>query len=522
VNLSMAKLFASAAIRPEGKGPVAVVDIGSNSVRLVVYDELSRAPTPIFNEKSLCAIGHGVATTGELSASGVERALVSLQRFRTLISIMGVEDVYAIATAAARDASNGTAFIAEATAAIGAPVDLLSGRREAELSAMGVISGFHEPDGIVADLGGGSLELVDIKETIVGKGVSLPLGGLSLMDASEHSLRAAVKIARESLAKVKILDKLRGRTLYAVGGTWRALAKLHMRQRNYFLSVMHGYVIPTREAADFAGLLERVNAEALVAVESVAPARRPLLAYGAIVLDEIIRRAQPKEVTISAAGLREGLLYERLSSAERREDPLLVAARVLNEINARSPRHAEELCAWTDEFMESARFDESAEERRLRHAACLLADVNWRAHPDYRSEQSLNIIANAAFTGIDHPGRCFIALSMAYRYLGLDADVNPRMRALVSPRLVDRARLLAGATRVAYLVSAGMADVLPRTPMLCTKTKLTLTLPQDFAPLASDRLNNRLKQLGRLIGRDASIAIGSGESVRRNGVAQFL
>ena len=134
--------------------------------------------------------------------------------------------------------------------------------------------------------------------------------------------------------------------------------------------------------------------------------------------------------------------------------------------------------------------------------------MNWRAHPDYRSEQSLSIVANAAFTGIDHPGRCFIALAMSYRYLGLDANVNPRIRALVSPRMIDRARLLAGATRVAYLVSAAMAGVLPRTPMLCAKSKLTLTLPPDLAALASDRLNNRVKQLARLIGREAALVIG--------------
>ncbi len=204
MNLSMAKLFANLPSRSDARGPVAVVDIGSNSVRLVVYDGLGRAPTPIFNEKSLCAIGHGVTTTGRLSVPGVEKALLSLQRFKVLVSIMGVEDVYVIATAAARDASNGPAFIADATTAIGAPVHLLSGRREAELSALGVLSGFHEPDGLVADLGGGSVELIDIKGTKLGKGISLPLGGLSLMDASDHSLRQAVKIARDSLSKVKI------------------------------------------------------------------------------------------------------------------------------------------------------------------------------------------------------------------------------------------------------------------------------------------------------------------------------
>ncbi len=201
VNLLMPKLFAPTPLRPEVKGPVAVVDIGSNSVRLVAYDGLTRAPTPIFNEKALCGLGNGVAKTGELSAASVAKALAALRRYGTLIRIMDVQQVYAFATAAARDATNGPAFVAEASAAVGAPVMLLSGRREAELSALGVISGFHEPDGIVADLGGGSLELIEIKGTKVGKGITLPLGGLSLMDASNQSLRAAAKIAQEAAWK---------------------------------------------------------------------------------------------------------------------------------------------------------------------------------------------------------------------------------------------------------------------------------------------------------------------------------
>ena len=504
----MLALFSNLFGTLETKRPVAIVDIGSNSVRLVVYDGLGRAPIPIFNEKSLCAIGHGVATTGRLSGPGVDKALTALRRFKTLIAIMDVEDLHIIATAAARDAANGSEFVAAASEAIGAPVTLLSGKREAELSALGVLSGFHDPDGVVADLGGGSLELIDVKGTRVGKGISLPLGGLSLMDAADQSTKAAVKIAREALGKAKILDHLGGRTLYAVGGTWRALARLHMRQRNYFLSIMHGYTIPARDAADFVGLVERVNnADTLISVEAIAPARRPLLAYGAIVLDEILRRAQPKEITISAAGVREGLLFEKLDRAQRRQDPLLVAAREINQMNARSPNHAEDLCEWTDGFMKSTHFDESGEERRLRHAACLLADANWRAHPDYRSDHGLNIVANTAFMGIDHAGRSFLALTASYSYLGLDQDVNPGVRALVTSRLLDRARLLGGAIRIAYLVSAAMADVLPRTPMICVKNKLVLTLPSDLAHLTSDRLTNRLKQLGRLIGREPAVVV---------------
>lgn len=502
----MLEMFSDPITKVAAKRPVAIVDIGSNSVRLVVYDGLGRAPTPIFNEKSLCALGHGVRTTGRLPANGIEKALAALRRFKVLISIMDVEDLHVIATAAARDAANGPEFVAAASEAIGAPVALLSGAREAELSALGVISGFHDPDGIVADLGGGSLELVDVKGMRVGKGITLPLGGLSLIDAAHGSQKAAAKIARETLAKAKLLEQLQGRTLYVVGGTWRALARLHMRQRNYFMSIMHGYSIPTRDAADFAGLVERINnADTLVGVEAIAPARRPLLAYGAIVLDELLRRSRPRDITVSAVGVREGLLFERLDRDERRQDPLVTAAREINMLNARSPHHAEDLCAWTDRFMKSTHFEESAEERRLRYVACLLADANWRAHPDYRGDYGLNIVANTAFMGIDHAGRSFLALTASYRYQGLDQDVSPRMRALVSSRLLDRARLLGAAMRVAYLVSAAMADVLPRTPMVCVKNRLVLTLPRDLTDLVSDRLTNRLKQLGRLIGREVMV-----------------
>jgi exopolyphosphatase / guanosine-5'-triphosphate,3'-diphosphate pyrophosphatase len=498
-----------AALPARAEAPVAIVDVGSNSVRLVVYEGLSRSPRPIFNEKSLCALGKGVATTGKLPKTGVVRALAALRRFRVLSDIMGVKGLHVLATAAARDASNGAEFLAAAAAAIGAPVTLLSGGREAELSAYGVIAGITKPDGIAGDLGGGSLELIDVKGAHTGKGLSLPLGGLTLMDASGRSPRAAVKIVREAIAGSGIAKRLTGRTFYAVGGTFRALAKLHMSQRNYPLTVTHGYVIPARDAADFAGLVERANTETLLSIDAVSTARRPLLAYGAVVLDEIIRKAKPLEIMFSVTGVREGLLFEMLDQAQRRQDPLLVAAAQFNRLFSRAPGHAEELGEWTDIFIKSLHADETQEERRLRHAACLLSDVNWRAHPDHRHEESVNIVENAAFLGVDHPGRSFLALAASYRYLGPDADVSPKFRALVSAQLLERARILAAATRAAFVISGAMSGVLPLTPVACVKNKLILTMPESFADLVSERLQNRLNHLGRLIGREAVITIAS-------------
>jgi exopolyphosphatase / guanosine-5'-triphosphate,3'-diphosphate pyrophosphatase len=485
--------------------PVAVIDIGSNSVRLVAYEGLTRAPTPVFNEKVLCGLGRGVAKTGLLPEDGVQQALNALSRFRTLVGLMGVTNVKVLATAAARDAKNGKAFIADAEAILGQSIDLISGQREARLSAMGVISGFHKPDGIVGDLGGGSLELIDLDGSKLGKGSSVQLGGIALQDASGGSLKKAERIVRKALDDVKLDGKRRA--FYAVGGTWRALARLHMRQIGYPLNVMHGYALPSREAIDFCRMAQRVAPETLMAIDSVSTARRPLLSFGALVLENVLKQSGCGSVIFSVMGVREGLLYELLEDVDRKRDPLIAAAAELNLLRSRSPRHGEELSDWADALMASSGLDETTEDRRLRHAACLVADIGWRAHPDYRGEQSLNIIAHAAFVGIDHPGRAFIALSVFYRHVGLsDDELSPRVREIASSRLLERARILGAAMRVAYILSAAMPGVLPRVPLVVDGRRLTLTLPTELAALNSDRLANRLRQLARLLGCEPSIA----------------
>ena len=483
--------------------PVGVVDIGSNSVRLVVYEGLTRSPTAIFNEKVLCGLGREVHSTGLLARDAVDKALTALRRFRALCDRIEVPQVYAIATAACRDARNGGEFIAQAERICGNHIEVISGRRQAELSALGVVSGFHRPDGIVGDLGGGSLELTDVHGHRLSSGMTFPLGGLTLQDVSSKSIKKAEKIVKKSLDGARLLQAGKGRSFYAIGGTWRALARLHMWQKGYPLHVMHGYVIPAKEAHDFSALVHRVNPETLSQIEVVADARRPLLAYAAVVLEQLVDIARPKDVVISALGVREGLLYSMLDAEERRRDPLIAVASELNVLRSRSPAHGEELIAWTDRFMASSGLDENAEERRLRHAACLLADIGWRAHPDYRGEQSLNIIANASFVAIDHPGRTFIALAVFFRHVGLiDEELSPRLRELATTRVLDRARVLGAALRVAYLVSASTTGVLPKTPMVVERGRLVLRFENGFKELAGERVFSRLRQLARLIGRE--------------------
>ena len=268
-----------------GLEPMGVIDIGSNSVRLVVYEGAIRAPTPIFNEKVLAGLGKSVASTGRLPDDAVERALHAMSRFRAINRILGVKNVRAIATAACREAENGPDFIRRAEAAAGVRIDILSGQKEAELAAYGIIMGCHEPDGFAGDLGGGSLEIIDLAVTRLRNAVTLPLGGLRLIDTSGGRLDKAIETADREIARVPWLAQGQGRTFYAVGGTWRALAKMHMAATNYPLRVMHGYSLPARDVIAFCEDVRKTKKTVGLARrrdgQQIAPRRAALRCHGA-------------------------------------------------------------------------------------------------------------------------------------------------------------------------------------------------------------------------------------------------
>jgi exopolyphosphatase / guanosine-5'-triphosphate,3'-diphosphate pyrophosphatase len=487
---------------------VAVIDIGSNSVRLVVYERMARSLISVFNEKTLCGLGREVQSTGLLAPDAVDKALTSLRRFHALCKIQRVGRVYAIATAACRDASNGPDFIEKAERICGTKIEILSGPREAKLSALGVVSGVHRPDGIVGDLGGGSLELIDVRGHQVRGGVTLPLGSLALQDLSHKSLKRAERIVSTELAEVSRLSAGRGRTFYAVGGTWRALARIHIIQSDYPLKVMHGYSIPAADALGFVQRLRRLAATGMLAdIEAVAEARRPLLTYAALVLEYIIRTARPKTITFSTFGVREGLLFSMLPEDERNKDGLICAAQSLNELLSRSAQHAQELIEWTDRLARVVHLRETEEDRRLRHTACLLSDIGWRVHPDHRGEQTLTTIIDGNFGSISHQGRAFVGLSVFFRYAGLSEENEPPtiIQQQVTAHMLDRARVLGAAFRVAHLISAARPGVLPATHFRTEGRKLMLVFEHQMVDLVADRVGSRFKQLARLVGRSGSI-----------------
>ncbi len=499
--------------RPARVKPIGVVDIGSNSVRLVVYETLQRATTPLFNEKVLCGLGRSVASEGRLDDEAFERALMALTRFRILTDILNVKTLRAVATAAVREAANGYDFICQAEKICGAPIEVLSGAQEARLAAEGIMMGFVDPDGLAGDLGGGSLELIDIHSQASEEAVTLPLGGLRLIDKTNGKPDAAKDIVDKALGSVDWLEKGKDRTFYAVGGTWRAIAKLYMAATDYPLHVTQGYSISADEAISFSqGLRKPKKFQSMPGLEKISKARREVLPYGAVVFERLLARIQPSEVVFSVFGVREGILRELLPSAERERDPLITFCEELARLRSRSEEHGHELFAWMHSLFERESLKESEEERRLRYAACLISDTAWRAHPDYREEQSLSMVAYSAMSGIGHPGRMFLALSIYYRHTGSGSDhedhLSVKLQNAIGERACRRARLIGAAVRAGHMLSAGMPKVISRTKLVLQGKLLILTLPADMASLDGERLRRRFTTLARLLGADFAVRIG--------------
>lgn len=493
--------------------PLGVIDIGSNSVRLVVYEGAIRSAAPLFNEKVLCGLGRELSSTGKLADESVEQALQALTRFHAVARIIGVKNLRPIATAAVRDAKNGSDFIRRGEKIIGGKIEILSGSREAELVAQGIRMGFQAPDGISGDLGGGSLELVDIGSNGLKGSVTVPLGALRLMDATKGNPGKAAKLIDKELANIEWLEQGEARAFYVVGGTWRSLARVHMEQTDYPLRVTHGYALSPQETLRFLkSIINAKKVSAIPGVDVVNKARREALPYGALLLQKVLERVQPSEVVMSVYGIREGTLFSLLPRHEQAKDPLISFCDHYARLVSRSVDHAWELCNWTDAIFDHPDLTETPDERRLRYAACLVSDIGWRSHPDYRGDQSLNLIAHAGMAGIDHPGRIFLALSLYYRHAGTGpgsgSAFSDRLKSAITRQQNTRARIVGAAIRVAHMLSMGKAGVIDETRLIFDDDKLVLQIPAVHGELDGERLRRRLDGLAQLVECEPTVRIG--------------
>lgn len=486
-----------------GMGKVGVIDIGSNSVRLVVYDREQRVPSVIFNEKVLCGLGRKIATTGRLDADGIVLALATLRRFTALVDEMDVERVEMVATAAVRESENGADFVRQVERAVKGEVRVLSGEDEAGYAAMGVLSAIPEASGLVGDLGGGSLELVRVEDGKSGAWITLPLGPLRIKDMVGDDLARATKVIDAALADAPWLDECKGRVLYLVGGAWRALANIHMTQTGHPLRILHRYTMRRKPMADLTLAISQMSRESLERTPNIPKKRLETLPIAALVLNRLLRVAKPEWLVASGYGLREGLLYSHLDPLARQTDPLISVCRVLADKMGRFPEHGDELMAWIAPLFEEAPYE------RLRLAACLLSDIGWRTHAAYRAEQAVLAILRGSFMGTDHPGRAMLGLVIWVRYGGPTENGKgfDVFEALIDDEQREIAKITGLALRLGNRLSGGVPGLLEGTRLVLEDDKLVLHLAGRRSPLQGEAVEKRLDALGRALGRKTRIEI---------------
>ncbi len=470
--------------RPE---TVAVIDIGSNSVRLVVYTGSVRAPAVIFNEKVLAGLGENLSETGRLSGKAQKRALAALERFHLLVRQMGIRKVRTVATAAVRDAANGEDFVRQVVR-IGLKCEVLSAREEGCLAGEGVLSAIPQADGIVGDLGGGSLELVDVRQGRVRSVVSLPLGVLRVK-TSKAGESAVARTLRDGLAQSDI-GKCDDRALYLVGGSWRALARLDMTATDYPLPVTQQYRMEPSRPRQIRKIAEVLGAKLRKAVPTLTAGRMPTLPAAALVLACVVDALKPRELVVSSFGIREGLLFSRLSPEQRLQDPLVEAARDASIAVRRFEEHGDALDAWIGPI-----FDDRPQLARLRQASCILADAAWQAHPDFRAERGVDLALHGNWVGIDPSARVLIAQALYSNFGAPELLPNERLRALCSPALVERAHQWGLAMRLGQRLCGGAAAALEGSALRIISGQLRLALRRSQSALAGESVERRLARL---------------------------
>ncbi|MCE0504924.1 MULTISPECIES: Ppx/GppA family phosphatase [unclassified Roseivivax] len=482
---------------------VGVVDIGSNSVRLVVFDGAARSPAYFYNEKIMCALGAGLAETGELNPEGRARALAALKRFKLLADGMGTE-LTAVATAAVRAASDGDAFREDVRRETGLEIYVVDGEEEARLSAQGVLLGWPGSYGLVCDIGGSSMELAEISGGQVGRRVTSDLGPLKLRDV-KGGKKGREAVIKETLAALTEKMGAQRDRLFLVGGSWRAIARIDMERRGYPLHVLHEYRMDAQAVRDTVKFILKADLEELRGRCGISSARMSLVPYAAEVLKRMVQTFKPKDIAVSSYGIREGMLFEQMPQKLRDRDPLIESCRYAEAKDARLPGFGRKLFHFVEPLFNGAR----PARIRIVKAACLLHDVSWRAHPDYRAETVFDNATRANLGGLKHEERVFLGLALLHRYRNKREGTRfEALAPILSAAEVQEAEILGKAMRFGAMLWMSEGDLGARLTWHPRKRLLILRLTEAAAPLYGEVAAARFESLVKSLGAEFEVKIG--------------
>lgn len=476
------------------KGLVAIIDIGSNSVRMVVYHALKRVPLPLFNEKYMCALGKGLARSKRLNPAGVEEAYRAIARFMVMARRLEVASLDILATAAVRDAENGAEFVARLEAEHNIRVKVISGEHEARLAAQGVLASIHEPLGISADLGGGSMELATVERSHIGHTSSCHLGSLRLIDTTDNNLGKMEKLVKQELAGVPWLKSSTPPCLYAIGGGFRALAKLHMKKTHYPLDIVHEYVMSRRSVTQLVDKLLTLSPQEISELPGVSAKRAPTLIPTALVLQQLLQHTGAPQVMFSVSGIREGFFFDLLDEKKKKEDSLLASATDLAALIGRQGTYAKELFTW----MQPLFANEPILWQRLRRALCILSELAWSIDPNFRAEWAYHRIIQSSLKGLDHKERIMLALALFHRYQTKWKGDRPELK-LLDERERQWARCVGLAANLAYQLSGGKGGNLYHAKIQWHDGQVQLALDAEASPLRTDTVEKRVLGLGEAL-----------------------
>ena len=474
---------------------VGVIDIGSNSVRLVVFDGAARSPAYFFNEKVMCALGAGLTETGKLNPEGRLRALSALRRFCTIAKGIGLPDLTAIATAAVREATDGPEFVAQVFGETGLKVHVVDGPEEARLSAQGVLLGWPGAYGLVCDIGGASMELAEIFDGKVGQRLTSTLGPLKLINI-EGGKRGRKAFITKTLDELREKIGQQSDRLFLVGGSWRAIARIDMHRRGYPLHVMHEYRMTARDIRETAKYIDASDLEELRAAIRITSSRMALVPIAMQILKGIIKRFKPHDIAVSSYGIREGILYEKMPQIMRDRDPLIETCHFAECRDARLPGFGMRL----HKFISPLFIKIPPGQARLVRAACLLHDVSWRAHPDFRAEVCFEYATRANLGGLSHKERVFLGLALLHRYRNKrDGTRFKELFELLSANHQKDAEVLGKAMRLGAMLWANPDDETAQLCWLPKKKSLLLTLTAQASPLFGEVAEARLHALAQAL-----------------------
>lgn len=482
---------------------VGVVDVGSNSVRLVVFDGAARSPAYFYNEKIMCALGEGLSETGHLNPEGRRRALSALRRFQKLADGLGITPLTTVATAAVREASDGAEFVAEVLRETGLQIHVINGQEEARLSAQGVLLGWPASYGLVCDIGGSSMELAEIGAGKVGKRVTSALGPLKLRNL-KGGKKARKDYIRDTMAQLAETMGPQRNRLFLVGGSWRAIARIDMERRKYPLHVLHEYRMNSRSIDATIRYISENDPAELRARCGVSSSRMALVPYAAEVLREVVRTFHPHDIAVSSYGIREGMLYEQMPQPLRDRDPLIESCYFAEAKDARIPGFGKSLYDFILPLFNGA----TLERKRLIKAACLLHDVSWRAHPDYRAEVCFDNATRANLGGLKHPERVFLGLALLHRYKNSRAGTSfEPIFGLIDEKMQKQAEILGKAMRFGAMMWLQAEQPLGQLQWHPKLRQLTLILSADAAPLFGEVAAARFQSLASALGAESEVRI---------------